>query len=1344
MLRRGIRHRRGKRERRPLPTAEVAIPKYPNEPSPPGMTSGLLVVAPVAGAMLMSIGFGILYRNLYYPIIITAVSLVYALIMLLRQRDSTKRWRRERERVREAYRNRVAEVQRQLDRQRAQQAESLNWTFPDPHALADWARAGNDRLWERRPDDSDFMQLRVGTGSVLASYPISTPKVEIPELAPELLLEAVEAAQDYRNVSGAPLSFDIARHGSLGISGPRHLREAAARALLTGAAALHAPDELAVYAVLPARGISEWEWLKWLPHTRAVHDPYGPARLGYERDRNAQLLAGLLDELEARGLGGAKRSAQHEPFLLLLVADAAAVHGEVAVERIIADGSELHAGVLYLAPSPRDLPNGCRGRLEIRNEAQAAFIDSDGSTPVEITPDLIASSTVETLARGLAPIQLIDSQAPGELPEHIRLLELVAAPDLDRVDFQSGWLRALRQAPRLRVPIGMRHGSRPLEIDLQQSGHGPHGLIAGTTGSGKSELLLTLLTSLAYANHPHQINFVLVDYKGGTAMSVLNDLPHTVGVVTDLDGKQTRRALVALRSELTRREEILAHHQVADIDKYHELGIPEPFPYLFIVIDEFAELRERFRDDLGQVLNEFVSIAQKGRALGVHLILAMQRPEGVVNDSIRANMRFRICLRVERSEDSRSVLGRPDAYLLPSQPPGRAYFQVGNDEQFDLFQVARVAGLYRRENVASADQPLLIQEVTPDGRRMELFRIELSGDGDGLTERERRTEAQLLVEMARMAAEALGVEKLAPPWPAPLPTELPLAELLDASVAPSWNGDGWTEAHDDPPRLAPVPIGLLDDPSNQRQIPYFVDLEASGNLLVIGSPGSGRTTSLLTLVASLAQLHRPDELHFHLIDFAGHQLRAGLGSFPHVAGTYGTHDRDRIRRLLTTFNAELESRQGRFEAAGAVGLSGFWRRTGRADRLPAILTAINNFSGFREAFLDDMSGWIRLLREGGAYGMFFAISSDRSPPGSVADLIQSRVALRLTDRVIYSLILGSRPDLSTYDPVPGRGFANSTPVLEVQFAMPGGGTAEAQIRQLQDLGARMSESWRGARPAPIKLLSDRVPLAAVLGQAPGPESQPGAPVTAPIALDEARLEPAEIDLARIGSLLLICGSPESGKTTALATLALGLAARHAPEAVQFGLVTPNRSERYRLDELIQLPHALGQAKTEKTLLGLLEKLEVEAERRDSVEDEAQAAASHLMLLLDDYHLLSGRVSPEALKRLEALARRGPDIKLTTVLTVPTTVLATMSDPLLRQALAWRNGIWLQSTDSIESTRVGVRIPVELRGRELPAGRGYLYDPSGQWMVQLASPELPYESDPAAPSSLKEWVQHLRK
>ncbi len=1298
-----------------------------------------LVIAPAFGMMAMAIGIGFLTGNFLYSLIMLSVAFIYPMVMLLRRREARKRWVLERDRIRQAYEKHIGKVEDQLEQNRARQLTFLQWTYPEPRDLTTWATRGSERLWERRPEDADFLRLRVGLGEATASYEVDVPSVAIPELAPELLLEARNMALAFRTLQDAPVSYDLGHHGTLGISGPRRLREGLARAILTGAAALHAPDDMALYAILPSKGIAGWNWLKWLPHTHAIRSNSGAPRLAYDRERITKLLSGLLDELEARTLRESEATGESGPFLLILVADDEAVRGEAAIQRLIREGSDLRAGLILLSASPNDIPPGIRGRVEIVNEKRATLYSPDQAGAVDIRPDNIGIENTEKLARGLAPLELADSLTAGDLPDDIRLMELIGSPDVKRLDLESRWLAALSRPPSLEVPLGMRHGSRPLIVNLKQSGQGPHGLIAGTTGSGKSELLLTLLSGLALSNHPHQVNFVLVDYKGGTAMSVLADLPHTVGMVTDLDGKQTRRALVALRSELSRREEILARHQVADVDKYHELGISEPFPYLFIVIDEFAELKERFKNDLGEILNEFVSIAQKGRALGVHLILAMQRPEGVVNESIRANMRFKVCLRVERAEDSRNVLGRPDAYLLPSQPPGRAYFQVGNDEQFDLFQVARVAGFYREDGAVAAEDPVLIQEVAPDGKRIKLFEFEAARPKTVEPQGRVQTEAQILVEKAVQAAEKMGIERLKSPWPPPLPRELSLDKLFELSGHPGFDGTNWPI---DLSWESKVPVGLLDEPALQRQSPLLIDFQEDGNILVIGSPGSGRTITLMTLVTAYALSHPPDLIHFHLIDFGGHQMRAAFSEMPHVAGAYVGDDVDRIRRLITTLRSELDARRRLFEEAGAVDFARYRAGEDGAEKLPAILTAINNFSGFQEAFNFEMEGFIQLLREGGAYGLYFALTSDRFPSGKVADLISRRIALQLADRMMYSVILDGRPDLATYDPVPGRGFYNLKPPVEVQIALPTSEPPERQIHALQELSSRMSAAWEGPRPTPVRMLGKSVSLAEVLHQG---KTEIGGGTRAAmswIALQDKDMRAREIDLARIGSYFMIAGPPKSGRTTALSTIAIALSAELDPAQFRFALVTPKRGEQNRLDTLTTLPHCLGQAKTDKTLDNLLTVLEQEAENRLDIDLEDSRPLARILLMLDDFHLLSTRTSPESMARLEELARRSGDIRMTIMLTVPSTILSTLAGPLIRQAKSWRTGIWLQSTDGLESNIVGVKMPVDLKGKKLPPGRGFLYDPGGQDLMQLASPEVAWKAQPEMPCSFDDWVEHI--
>ena len=418
----------------------------------------------------------------------------------------------------------------------------------------------------------------------------------------------------------------------------------------------------------------------------------------------------------------------------------------------------------------------------------------------------------------------------------------------------------------------------PVWLDLNDNAHGPHGIIAGTTGAGKSELLQSLIVGLAITHHPHLVNFVLVDFKGGAAFKAFEKIPHTVGMVTDLSGRLTERALTALKCELKRREHILSQANARKIAEYQAMRMQnpsayEPLPNLLIIIDEFAELAKEHPT----FMEGLVSVVQKGRSLGVHLILATQKPTGAVNPNIWSNLKFRICLRVASLQDSRDMLGRSEAALLPSTIPGRAYFQIGS-EIFELFQSARITLPAR-----VSDSSIIVQKQ------------ESAGAGEV-------TDQQVLMDLIEPYQATLGAE-LFHPWPSPLPHRLSLQELFRRhDLPPVQQGQppfGWLT----------FPMGLVDLPAEQQQKPYLLDMaRQGGHVMVAGASGSGKSTFLRTLITSLILTHSPSQLHLYMVDFGGQSLRV-FEKLPHVGGVFGESDEEYIRRLLHKLHGIIEERK---------------------------------------------------------------------------------------------------------------------------------------------------------------------------------------------------------------------------------------------------------------------------------------------------------------------------------------------------------------------------------------------------------------------------------------------------
>lgn len=841
----------------------------------------------------------------------------------------------------------------------------------------------------------------------------------------------------------------------LGVTGHRAAALAVARALVCQAAVLTGPADLRVGVL--SHEPAAWAWARWLPHW------------------------------------------SDEPSLLVVDDPSSTVGRPAPVRDLLASGT---VAAVVLAEHADDLPASCAHVLHVDADG-AASLDGDG---------LLAIGAPEDVARrvALALARVDDPEAAGaaRAPERVPLLPLLG-PSLD---LAARWHRA--DPDSLAVPVGLADGG-PFVLDLVRDG--PHALVAGTTGSGKSELLRTLVAALAATSSPEDLTFVLVDYKGGSAFAECAALPHVVGFVTDLDEHLGARALTCLEAELRHRERVLRDAAVPDLAAYAAAGRPHgPLPRLVVVVDEFATLAA----ELGDFVDSLVGIAQRGRSLGVHLVLATQRPSGAVNDTIRANTNLRIALRVTDAADSADVVGAPDAAALSRRHPGRGYARLGPGE-------------------LAAFQAALVSTTTPDSRARVAVRPfgtpppSVAADGP--------TDLQRLAAAARDAAAGLAPPRL--PWPPPLPATV---DLPDTPL---------------PPDGVSAPLGLADEPSRQRQVPYEW---AGGNLLLYGVAGSGTSTALLTLARSLARRYDPSHVHLYALDF-GTAALAPLADLPHTGAVVQPPERDRQVRLVRHLRDEVARRR-------RLALEG------RLAGLPHVVLLVDSWGAFEAAY-DDVAGLatrddlVRVMAEGPALGISTVATADRllAVPMSVAALAPAKLLLRLADAGDYAAF-GVR---DVPPPVPGRAVDVATG-REVQLALP-------------PPPPPPRAHGPASLPAPIGALPDRVVDA-------GPATAPPAPAPwrVPVGVADSTLAPAFLTL-RPGEPALVAGPARSGRSGLLARIAAAFRDTDV-------LVT---AVAYRPSPLTCSPHVAGVVDAPAGLPELLAALDADPRRHLLLVDDAE-------------------------------------------------------------------------------------------------------------------------------------------
>ncbi|UUU33807.1 type VII secretion protein EccCa [Streptomyces sp. CA-210063] len=1218
------------RSTRPLGAAGArTIEPPPNLPEGKAGTAAtaLLPMAGVMGSVVMMT----VIRNSQFAAL-GAIVLVFALLgavaLFLSQRGKAQRTRRTQ---RERYLEYLEELREEFgtdERARRQLARVLD---PPPEALYDLAR-DPARLWERRRRDPDFLRVRVGTGDVPVAH-LAIGQNQGGVLTPPdpfMLNEARALLARYSVANDCPITVPLDRAGNVSVVGDREGVLRVARALLVQVAVSHAPDDVAVALGVPGERLADWEWAKWLPHVLDGQEHDGPVAARRIAPSLPQLARHFRHELGRRASyaaevrrGLADRKALALASRMLVVSDE---YGETAAELPRPDTavglSDMGVTVLHLLAEQVHEPDQVSVRITVRGDQVVVedLRDPQAVMTAQGTSDEVTAAGAEGLARLLAPLRLSAESAAEGTP----VTGPVDFPGLLGIDDPAVLDLARLWAPRgerefLRVPIGLTDRHEPVLLDLKESselGMGPHGLCVGATGSGKSELLRTLVLALAATHSPEDLALVLVDYKGGATFAPFTELPHVAGVITNLENQAglVERVHSSLAGEVKRRQQVLKDAgNVADIGHYAALRATrrpdlEPLPHLFVVIDEFGELLTAKPD----FIDLFLSIGRIGRSIGVHLLLSSQRIEGGKLKGLDTYLSYRLGLRTFSADESRTVLDTTDAFHLPPLP-GFGYLKV-DTSTYERFKAGYVSGAYRGPALVAQEDDTPLAWPYPTYNTLD------SGPAKAVAEEPKATKREtgptvMSVMVDQLASAAGRVRRI---WLPPLPDAI----TLDAAAGPVQVDERGLQLVGGQGPLR-VPLGVLDDPAKQWQGHWVLDLTvAGGHAAVIGGPQSGKTTLLRTLALSLATTHTPAEVAIYGLDLVGGGLSA-LSGLPHVGGIAGRADRERAARTVAEVRTMLIEREELFREHGidSVDQLRHLRGQGRLRELGStdIVLLIDGFGALRDEFAELDDTVVDLLKRGGGYGIHVVGSMLRWNDVRIAtqSMFGTRVELRLNDPSDSSV---DRKLSETLSPdTPGRVLTDGK--LFAQAALPrlDGRPSTGDLGPaLEDAARTIRSTWHGELAAPVRVLPTRMPSA----ELPSLIAEPN---RVPIGVDQDALAPVLLDLFGSDQHLLILGDNECGKTNLLKLVAAQLVERYSDEELVFGVFDPRRGLRGVIPE----PYRGGYAHNAKLAAGLSTGIASELEKRmpetadpDAMTDEPAFKGPRIVILVDDYDILT--------------------------------------------------------------------------------------------------------------------------
>lgn len=854
-------------------------------------------------------------------------------------------------------------------------------------------------LWNRNIRFADFSSIRMGTGDILIPGDIRIPKERFSVTGDSLAELPAELYKKYHLITHMPTLLNLREHKLLGVVGDKDKIDKIAQNMVVQLSALHSYVDLRLAFLFD--NSENITWTKWLPHS---FTPDKKMRLlGNDEQTQQQVIAFLSDVIRRRSTEDRDNSNAFIPLYVVFCTQPKLLYNH-PIYRAITDGNDYGVVFVFVYGRMDLLPNECTYIIQSDDEFNGAYSTEIGRNETSpIAFEYVPSENAEKIARALSKVW-VNEISDGEIPDQIEFLDMYGVSSISEWNLIKVW-KENRAYENIRGQIGVTYGGKPVFLDLHERQHGPHGLVAGTTGSGKSETIQTFILSLMLNYHPTEVSFVLIDYKGGGMANLFAGAPHIAGTITNIAASsgdnsedqpetfQTQRALASLKSEIKQRQKIFNAYGVNHIDAYSKLyrqgKAREALPHLIIISDEFAELKK----EQPEFIKELVSAARVGRSLGVHLILATQKPSGVVDDEIWSNSRFKLCLKVQDRQDSMEMLKRPEAAELTRT--GQGYLQVGNDEIFELFQSGYSGAAYEPELSGDAERKNAIEFIAMDGTRTRKAK-------ERIANMKTQTQLEACVAYIRSISEKNSVSNTRQLWLPLLGNHISLSDLMKNSIS----------------RFTAI-VGKIDYPEQQSQPNFEIRFPQCGHVLVIGNAGSGKSTLIKTILVSLCCGQDAGLFQWYALDFSTHMFD-DIKSFPHCGGVFYQEDEEPVKRLFQYIGNIIQERKQVLAKAGVSTADEYRRLNGT---MPLTIIVIDNYSGFVDAYEQYNELLMRYLRDGISCGIHFVVSINTSSDmrAKYSQNFATTIPLSLNERSDYYNYLGTTPSTLSMG-YPGSGL----------------------------------------------------------------------------------------------------------------------------------------------------------------------------------------------------------------------------------------------------------------------------------------------------------------------------------